>query len=155
MKILGIDPGSVELGWAAFDSDTYELRALTEKYPKSMPADERMDRIEAMLDRLLSTMRPDYVAVELQRRHGDRGDNILLAMWQLVRSLCRRHKIPCGQLHIGTARRIAVGNGHATKEEVRKVLEFDYKIKFPDTNASDAACIAVAALENAIEAQRG
>lgn len=149
MRVLGIDPGTRCLGWALYDTARGELLdAGVYDLPDVGDADERVRHVPGVLRELIPHgCNLDLVAVEKQFSRDNCADRPLHVVAWMVKTRAREVGLPPPvEIPAASARKAVVGRGNATKPEVLACLRERLGYDFPSTDASDAACVAVAAV---------
>jgi len=152
MRVCGLDPGSVRLGYAVIKAEGQLLsyvecgvltaRAGAGKY-------ERLAELAADLERLLSEMKPDVVAMEagfvgmVKGKH-QQGVLVSAAARGVAGMLAARAGIPVVEYAPSTVKLRATGKGNADKTLVAKmVMRRLFLQREPAPDAADALAIAI------------
>ncbi len=152
MRIIGIDPGTGKLGYAAIEKDARGFKLLaaeTVSVPRQNNSAERLLLLEKALDRRLKRDRPDAVVVEKIFFAKNSKTAIAVAEARgiiLLTALRRTRNIwECTPLEVKLA---ATGYGRADKNQVRKMVcsFFPNEIIPPGDDAVDAIAIAIAGI---------
>jgi crossover junction endodeoxyribonuclease RuvC len=154
VRIFGIDPGSGRTGYGCVETDGRVSRlvacgAITAPAADSFP--ERLARIHRGLAELLSTCRPDCVAIEslfhatnvrsaLKLGHA-RG----VAMLAAVEAGC-----PIAEYTPAEIKRAVVGYGRAEKHQVQQMIKLLLGLAEPPSphDAADALAVAICHLHS-------
>ncbi len=152
MKILGIDPGSRNLGYCIIDFDGKNL-SLVEAGLLKMKEKELQSQIVEMIegiDLILRTHSIDEVAIEDIFFAYNPKSVIKLA--QFRGALCLKILQEIGNFHEYTALQVkksVTGNGKATKEQVSFMVKkvFGLKKKIKPLDVTDAMAIALTHLQ--------
>ena len=166
MKIFGIDPGSQVAGFACLvtrtsvplrSSDFALLGAGAIKMNRSLKHVTRIGELFRQIDLLLDEFKPDICVIEKAFFGVNVSSAIKLgeARGALIAAATKRG-IVVGEITPAEVKRLVVGNGRATKEEVARCLKANLII--PDGNypfdVTDAVAIALSyglsALQNQI-----
>lgn len=156
MKILGVDPGLLNLGYALIDAEDKKLnliKAETIKAPLKKSLSQRLFFLYKAFKDLLKIERPDFLVIEepIPKVNPYSSAKIFQAQ-AIVLIIAEEESIPIRSYNPSFWKKYLCGNGGATKDEVKKFLkafigkEIDAKIK--DEHTSDALAMAlVLALE--------
>ncbi|MCC5832410.1 MAG: crossover junction endodeoxyribonuclease RuvC [Chlamydiales bacterium] len=148
--ILGIDPGTCVTGYGLVSVD--ERRRFTVidygciRPPADKPLTVRYRIIYQALDELIAKHRPDAVAVETQYIHKNPQSGIKLGMARGVVLLAASlREIPIFEYAPSRAKRAVVGNGSASKEQVRGMVQRLLSLTRPPEpeDAADALSLAI------------
>lgn len=147
MRILGIDPGTREFAWAIYDTELdkvldYRHHTLSKKDS----LDSRLREAETILISLIrqgdST---DLIAYEKMFSMGNGADAPLAVFAWLIRNRAWwAEKLAIEIPHTSVYKEV-VGDGKATKEEIKASLETRFEEVYPSADVSDAVAIAIAA----------
>ena len=123
MRVAGIDPGTIVVGWcvADFDGPTATPRLVDAGRcvaRKSAPMEKRMLELRADLTGIREEFAPELVAYEQMVVHrGRRGSLSLGAAQSMVREVFSG--IELARVNIRTAKKAVTGNGAAGKQADR------------------------------------
>jgi len=125
--VLGIDPGTRVTGYGAVDRDGARLRCVEHgvvRPPHSASLAERLVVLHDALDELMRRLAPDVVAVEDCFYAKDPRAMVKLGHVKgLVLLTGARNGIPVSEYPPRRVKQSVVGNGNATKEQVRFMVE--------------------------------
>ncbi len=143
--ILALDPSSRIIGWCIFDGD--RLMAWANVKIRGVGA-RRFLAIEELLDQLTSQSQYpiDEIAMEAPKwRNARKPAHSFFATIGIIRTWVQSHKLPLFEYSPATVKKSAAGNGHATKEEVAKILCIEYPELAEDVygHASDACAVGI------------
>jgi len=154
VRIFGIDPGSVRTGYGCVETDGRRYRLVTcgaIASPAADPFPQRLARIHRELTALLTSCRPDCVAVEslfhannvrsaLKLGHA-RGVAVLAA----VEAGCTVVEYSPAEI-----KRAVVGYGRAEKHQVQMMIKLLLGLKEPPSphDAADALAVAICHLHS-------
>ena len=149
MIILGVDPGTLFTGYAVIESNNHNPRILTSNVIRISSSNKLPFRLKQIYDALIKVIdeyEPDELAIEtafysknvqstLKLGHA-RGVSILAAV---------NKKIPAVEYSPREVKKSVVGNGNASKEQVKfmvcRILKMKSDVKFFDV--FDAAAVAL------------
>jgi Holliday junction resolvasome RuvABC endonuclease subunit len=120
-KLLGIDPGTRELGYACFDGEQlvdYGVKVP----PRGQPPKELLEHVDRLLLRLVEEKRPDVLALE-QNSFSQIQQNALVTLLVVrMKALARKHGLAVAEYAPRTIRHAVCADGDATKAELARVL---------------------------------
>lgn len=149
MKILGLDPGSVRVGYGLIKKEKGELQLIKAGLLKILSKDgsQRLLELEKSFSELLKKQNPDLVVLEKIFFMKNLKTAVEVAQSRGVLTLIvAKHKIPLLEFSPTEIKAAATGYGRADKKAVakmvEKILRID-KIKAVD-DVSDALAAAIA-----------
>ncbi len=149
MIILGIDPGSLNVGYGIIQVEKRKIVAAgcdTIKINPKLQLTERLVQIHAGMDKIIAEYKPDIAVVETIFY----GKNIKSAFTLghargVIMLALAQHDIKIEEYSPREVKKSVVGNGNASKEQVaymvQKILNLSTKPKTED--AADALAIAL------------
>ena len=147
MKVLGIDPGTLNLGWGFIHWEGHPLEVSHGclKAPQSSSFFERLHRLSVGLEKLIAELQPDVVAIEKIFL----GKNVDSA-FKLghIRGICAAHCQAAGasvaEYAARSVKKQITGSGQADKQIVMTFVTQQLNLKQrPQTlDASDALALA-------------
>ena len=149
MRILGIDPGTLRLGYGIIDRVGTSKLAYVEcgviSAPSRQPRNQRLLTIGRGLRELLNELGPDEVAME-QAFYG-KNVQATLALGE-ARGVALFIAGDCGMSVVGYAparvKRTVVGHGRASKSQVGYLVRAILAMRrAPEADAADALAIAI------------
>ncbi len=127
MLVLGVDPGTLVTGFAAVarQGGRFVCSRLGIIRPhRDLPLEERLLRVHDELDALVDTVRPDVLAVEDCFYARNLRSTLKLGHVKgIVLIVAARRKLPIHEYAPRKVKQSVVGNGNATKEQVRFMVE--------------------------------
>lgn len=154
MRIIGIDPGTRQTGfaciiakqWPAYTPKDFRLADMgILQASDRAPLNQRLGDLHDALYQIATEFKPDLCAMESSflgpnpqsaLKLGHVRGAFIAALW--------RHKVTVSEIYPNTAKKLITGQGHASKELVSQVLEaFGYPTPIAH-DASDALAIAIA-----------
>ncbi len=152
MKVLGIDPGSRNLGYGLISKEGNRLIAHchgTLKFNTKVESNERLLEIYTRIKELIQQLKPDHVAIEKvffaknvisALKLGSARGVVILAVTEAG--------IPLFEYSPNEVKSATSGFGHADKEQIAKMVTILLGVKEFDTmDASDALAIAICHLQ--------
>jgi crossover junction endodeoxyribonuclease RuvC len=122
VRILGIDPGIANLGLGAVEVSRDGPRSLHAELVRTRASDAEGERLAAIADALacvLTTLRPDAVALEGQFFHRQRDTALKVAQATgVVMLVAHRHEVPVHRYGPLQVKQALVGTGRADKAQV-------------------------------------
>ncbi|HEV8479491.1 MAG TPA: crossover junction endodeoxyribonuclease RuvC [Candidatus Eisenbacteria bacterium] len=152
--VLGLDPGSVRLGYGLISTDGAAVECIeagTISAPASKPIGTRLAEIGADLEALLLEQMPDVVALEhgfvaVIRGSVQQGALISSEARGVARFLAARSGIEIVELAPTAIKKGVTGSGRADKPTVARMVQRLLGLKRrPDPDASDALAAAIVA----------
>ncbi|MFA5309079.1 MAG: crossover junction endodeoxyribonuclease RuvC [Dehalococcoidales bacterium] len=149
MKILGIDPGTVVMGYGVVESDNGELSlvdfgAIT--VPEKLPIGERLRRIYDELLKVISRYRPDAIAVEQPFVAKNVRTALAIGRAQAIALLAAAQKsIPAFEYTPAQVKQRVSNYGASSKEQIQEMVRLQLRLaEVPQPNdAADALAVAI------------
>ncbi len=148
MRIVGIDPGSLHLGWGVIEAQGTRIKAIdygTIDLPSSMALSDRLVQIDLKLAVILSDYKPETASIETlffaknvqsAVKLGHARGVILLAL--------AKAGLPIFEYEPRLVKRTVVGSGAADKAQVARVIQSLLGLpELPRTDEADALAIAI------------
>lgn len=148
MKILGIDPGLRQTGWAVIElsgQSGRQLDAGTIKTQAKQPLAGRLSEIFDALGAVISNWQPDEVAVEETFVNKDAAGALKLAQARAVALLVAAQAgIEVAEYAPNQIKKTVTGAGHADKSQIDYMVRLQIKNAQTDSaDAMDALAIAL------------
>ncbi len=149
MRVLGIDPGTVAMGYGVVesgpqpDADDYGVIRL----PKSMPLEERLYQLHTHILNMINMFRPDAVAVEQPFvGRGERqfiGPAIAVGQAQAVVFIgAASQNVPVFRYSPAEIKQAVTDYGAATKEQMQQIVASTLGLsEAPSSDAADALSV--------------
>lgn len=165
MRILGIDPGTVVVGYGVIDSQADKMtlidyNALTCR--QHSPIGERLSYIYNKLSEVMARYRPDAVAVEQPFVAKNARTALMLGKAQAAAILAAANRgIPTYEYTPAQIKRVVTNYGASSKEQVQEMVRLQLGMaEVPQPNdAADALAVAICHLRQThlenILAERG
>lgn len=147
--ILGIDPGTLITGFGLIRTQGPAYQAVDYgciRPPARLKLSERYLIIFEGIEQLIDTHQPDVLVVETQFVHKNVQSAIKLGMARGIAIVAaKRHGLPVFEYTPTKAKQSVVGNGRASKEQVRGMVQRLLKLSSPPTpdDAADALSLAI------------
>ena len=128
MRFLGIDPGLLVCGYACLEveQDGEKLiEAGVIRTPGDLALEQRLNRIAEDTASLLSSLRPDVVAVEeLYSHYAHPKTAILMGHARgVILQKCAQSSIEVKSFNATRIKKSITGNGRASKEQVQRTIQ--------------------------------
>jgi crossover junction endodeoxyribonuclease RuvC len=128
MRILGIDPGLQVCGYASLETDGDNVNLIEAGVfatPSDLPIEQRLNRIAADTGEILSSFKPDVVAVEeLYSHYAHPKTAILMGHARgVILQKCAEASIEVRSFSATRIKKSITGNGRASKEQVQRTIQ--------------------------------
>ncbi len=148
MKILGIDPGLRQTGWAVIEvsgQKCTQLAAGTVRSDAKMALADRLMQIDQNLEAVISNWQPDEASVEETFVNKDAAGALKLAQARAIALLvCAKAGLEVAEYAPNQIKKTVVGAGHADKSQVDYMVRLQVKNFETDSeDATDAVAIAL------------
>ena len=147
--VLGIDPGTVVVGYGALvlrESGPRLLAAGVLRAPRSNPAPERLGKLRIAIDDLLARLRPDVVVVEGAFTNKNAKSALRVGEGRGVAiSSAAARGAEVVELPPAVAKQSLVGHGGASKDQVARMVAQELRLAEPPAphDATDALALAL------------
>ena len=149
MRILGIDPGTIAMGYGVIDDEEDEAAlvdcgALTT--PKRSPIGERLSYLYAKLIEIISHYQPEVVAVEQPFVAKNVRSALAIGRAQAVAMLAAANKgIPIYEYTPAQIKQRVTNYGASSKEQIQEMVRIQLGLaQVPQPNdAADALAVAI------------
>lgn len=147
MRILGIDPGLVNMGWGVIVADGSRLRHVANGIIRSR-ADSlaaRLCDLHAGLVAVIAAHAPDAAAVEQTFVNKDAAGTLKLGQARGVALLAPAQAgLEVGEYAPNAVKKTVVGVGHAQKGQVEHMVRFQLPgVEIAGPDAADALAVAI------------
>lgn len=147
MRILGIDPSTVNSGWALMQGDKVIVYGAISP-PKKLSEEKKIMYTYNELISLIHKYKPDQIACEDQ--YGRLNTKTLKVLSRLVGGImlaCAEHDTPITLIYPSHVKKVFTGRGNASKQDmVEKAKKFIHKEVSDDI--ADAVAVAYTFLED-------
>jgi crossover junction endodeoxyribonuclease RuvC len=149
MKILGIDPGTVVMGWGVIEGEDNDLAlvdfgAIT--VPEKSPMGERLNRLYQELLKVVQRYKPDAVAVEQPFVAKNVRTALAIGRAQAIALLAAANqKIPAFEYTPAQVKQRVANYGASSKEQIQEMVRLQLGLaEVPQPNdAADALAVAI------------
>ncbi len=153
MRVLGIDPGTRQLGYGLVEEQEGRLQAYdygTLKFSSSLPIEQRLYQVYSHLVNMVGVLSPDEVAIEepFMGQGESRFVGPAFAVGQAQAAVLiatASQGIPVYRYSPAQVKSSVADHGNATKEQVQTMVQLSLSLEeSPDSfDASDALAIAL------------
>jgi crossover junction endodeoxyribonuclease RuvC len=148
MRILGIDPGSLKMGWGVLETTGTRMRHVSHgvvRLPQETPLPDRLVLLEKAMIELLATYAPAECSIESTFFGKDAMAATKLGHARGVIVLCvRRAGIPLFDYAPARVKKAVGGGGRAQKAQVAQLVTAILGLKaVPSSDAADALALAI------------
>ena len=149
MKILGIDPGTVVLGYGIIESHDDQMILVTSnalQCDKHSPVEERLCYLYDSLCDIIKKHRPEVVAIEQPFFAKNARSALAIGKAQAIAILAAaKHKLPIYEYTPRQVKMRVAGHGGSDKEQVQEMVRIQLNLEEAPqpTDASDALAIAI------------
>ncbi len=149
MRVLGIDPGTVVVGYGVIDSEGDEMTLVcfdALRRPQRAPMGERLSYFYNKLSEIISRYQPDAVAVESPFMAKNARSALAIGKAQAVAILAAANrKIPVYEYTPTQIKQRAASYGASSKEQVQEMVKLQLGLaEVPQPNdAADALAVAI------------
>ncbi|HRO14150.1 MAG TPA: crossover junction endodeoxyribonuclease RuvC [Paracoccus sp. (in: a-proteobacteria)] len=147
MRVLGIDPGLVNMGWGVIEADGSRLRHVANGIVRSDGADlgARLSDLYRGLVAVIAAHAPDAAAVEQTFVNKDAVGTLKLGQARGIAVLAPAQAgLTVGEYAPNAVKKAIVGVGHAQKQQVEHMVRFQLPgVELAGPDAADALAIAI------------
>ncbi|MDD4924523.1 MAG: crossover junction endodeoxyribonuclease RuvC [Dehalococcoidales bacterium] len=149
MRILGIDPGTITVGYGIIDCEEDNISFVccdALKCKQRSPIGERLCFIYDELCLVIESYRPDAVAVEQPFVDKNIRSALVIGKAQAIAILAAgKHHIPCFEYSPAQIKQGATNYGASSKEQVQQMVKLQLNLaEIPEPNdAADALAVAI------------
>ena len=147
IKILGIDPGSINTGYGIIESKGTHNKHIKNGIikVKGNTLGEKLKIINTNVIKIIEEFQPDEIAIEkvFMHRNADSALKLGQARGAAI-TACAMNDLPLFEYSANQVKQACVGKGHASKEQVQHMIKILLCLeKKPLTDAADALAIAL------------
>lgn len=134
LRILGVDPGLNITGYGLIDvvnGQASLVEAGVVRIPAKLPLEQRLSTLFYGLQELIAESKPDAMALEEVYTHYERP-RVAVLMGHARGVICLTaavNQIPVFSYAATHIKSSLTGNGHASKEQVRRMVEITLRLK--------------------------
>ena len=154
MVVLGIDPGSINTGWAILSAKSKKIEVIASgvlKFNAKLDFLDRLHEIQQKSAELLANYDPDEVAFEslIYVKSPTALSKLAQTRGVILSTLLPTHNGKIYEYSPNLVKKSSVGHGHADKLSVQKILMKSLGVeKFATHDESDAMAIALCHILN-------
>lgn len=147
IRILGIDPGSINTGYGIIDSEGNHSRHVDNGIIKIQGEDlaAKLRCIYIGLSELINQFQPDEISIEqvFMHRNADSALKLGQARGAAI-TACTMQELPVYEYTANQVKQATVGKGHAAKQQVQHMIKVLLCLtEVPATDAADGLAIAL------------
>ena len=147
IKILGIDPGSINTGYGIIESKGNHNKHIKNGIikVKGNTLGEKLKIINTNVIKIIEEFQPDEIAIEkvFMHRNADSALKLGQARGAAI-TACAMNDLPLFEYSANQVKQACVGKGHASKEQVQHMIKILLCLeKKPLTDSADALAIAL------------
>ena len=147
IKILGIDPGSINTGYGIIESKGNHNKHVENGVikVKGETLAEKLKIINIEVTAIIETFKPNEIAIEkvFMHRNADSALKLGQARGAAI-TACAMNNIPLFEYSANQVKQACVGKGHAKKEQIQHMIKILLCLdKNPLSDAADALAIAI------------
>ena len=148
MRIMGIDPGLRNMGWAVIEvvgQNITQIACGTAHSDSKQELSERLSDLYGQLKQVIDMYQPDEAAVEETFVNSGAASALKLGQARAMALLApARAGLYVGEYAPNQVKKTVVGAGHADKSQVSYMVKLQIKAATPDTpDEADALAIAL------------
>ncbi len=153
MRILGVDPGTISMGYGVIEAEKDEVSMVccdTLSSPRRSPIGERLSFLYKELSEIIARYRPDAVAVEQPFVAKNVRTTLALGKAQAVAILAAANRgIPTYEYSPTQVKQRVANYGGSSKEQVQEMVRLQLGLaEIPQSNdAADALAVALCHLQ--------
>ena len=147
MRVLGIDPGLVNMGWGVIEADGSRLRHVANGVIQTDAGDlgVRLLQLYRGLTAVIAAHAPDAAAVEQTFVNKDAVGTLKLGQARGIALLAPAEAgLDIGEYAPNAVKKTVVGVGHAAKDQIQHMVRFMLPgVEFAGPDAADALAVAI------------
>ena len=147
IRILGVDPGSINTGYGIIDMDGNHATSVAFGTVKvqgnDLPA--KLQKIYSELEQIINQYQPAEMAIEkvFMHRNADSALKLGQARGAAI-TVCANQQLPVYEYTANQVKQATVGKGHAAKQQVQHMIKVLLCLQEPpQADAADALAIAL------------
>jgi crossover junction endodeoxyribonuclease RuvC len=149
MRIIGVDPGTLNMGYGVIEENNGELELITHgviKLPAKAPIEEKLHNLYHKLSSIMDIYKPDEVALEEPFVAGNARTALSIGRAQTVAILAASNRsLPINSYSPSQVKQQVTNYGASSKQQVSEMVRLQLKLdKCVDSeDASDALAVAI------------
>lgn len=146
-RVLGIDPGSIKMGYGCIEIDGRRMRFVEAgvlEAKRSRDKYERLTELGSDLEQVFDELKPDEVGIEAGFVKSDGATLVIGAARGIAAYIAGRRGILAREYAPTTVKQVATGRGDAGKELVATIIARQLGMRStPSPDAADALATAI------------
>jgi crossover junction endodeoxyribonuclease RuvC len=153
MRVLGIDPGTLILGYGVVDEEGIQMRMVdcgVLKQSTKTPLEQRLSSLYQGLCQIMAEYNPEEVAIEEPFVADNVRSALALGRAQAIAMLVASNRqLPVFRYAPTLVKQNVTNSGNSSKEQVQQMVRIQLGLEQPpeSTDASDALAIAICHLQ--------
>jgi crossover junction endodeoxyribonuclease RuvC len=149
MRVLGIDPGTLNLGYGVVDEEGGEMTMVAcgaLSLPSKVPVEQRLSSLYKKLVEIVARYRPDEVAIEEPFVAGNARSALAIGRAQAIAILAAANKnLPIFRYLPTQVKQQVTNYGGSDKEQVQEMVRLQLGLAQPPqpSDAADALAVAI------------
>ncbi|MBM3142255.1 MAG: crossover junction endodeoxyribonuclease RuvC [Chloroflexi bacterium] len=149
MRVLGIDPGTLNLGYGVVDEEGVEMTMVAcgaLSLPSKIPVERRLSSLYKKLVEIVARYRPDEVAIEEPFVAGNARSALAVGRAQAIAILAAANKnLPIFRYLPTQVKQQVTNYGGSDKEQVQEMVRLQLGLAQPPqpSDAADALAVAI------------
>jgi crossover junction endodeoxyribonuclease RuvC len=148
MRVLGIDPGTLNLGYGVVDEDAGEMAMVdcgVVSLSSKVPVEQRLSSLYKKLVEIVARYRPDEVAIEEPFVAGNVRSALAIGRAQAIAMLAAANKnLPVFRYLPTQVKQQVTDYGGSSKEQVQEMVRLQLGLAEPPQSSDAADALAVA-----------
>jgi len=149
MRVLGIDPGTLNLGYGVIDEEEGAMTMVAcgaLSLPSKVPVEKRLSSLYKKLVEIVARYRPDEVAIEEPFVAGNVRSALAIGRAQAIAILAAANKdLPVFRYLPTQVKQQVTDYGNSSKEQVQEMVKLQLGLAEPPrpSDAADALAVAI------------
>ncbi len=149
MRVLGIDPGTLNLGYGIVDEEDGEVSLIdcgVFSLSSKIPVEQRLSSLYQRINDILARYSPDEVAIEEPFVADNASSALALGRAQAIAILAAANmKLPIFRYSPAEVKLQVTSYGNSSKEQVQEMVRIQLKLDKPikSSDAADALAVAI------------
>jgi len=149
MRVLGIDPGTLNLGYGVVDEEGGEMTMVAcgaLSLPSKVPVERRLSSLYKKLSEIVARYKPDEVAIEEPFVAGNARSALAIGRAQAIAILAAANKnLPIFRYLPAQVKQQVTNYGGSDKEQVQEMVRLQLGLAQPPqpSDAADALAVAI------------
>ena len=149
MRVLGIDPGTLNMGYGIVDEENGEVSLIdcgVFSLSSKIPVEQRLSSLYQRINDILARYLPDEVAIEEPFVADNARSALALGRAQAIAILAAANmKLPIFRYSPTEVKMQVTSHGNSSKEQVQEMVRIQLKLDKPikSSDAADALAVAI------------